>query len=74
MDIVIYDGSFKGLLTAIFEVYEYKMTQPVIYREGKHPEVCLENSYSALLISKKVKGFGAKLDAEAFKKFNDATL
>lgn len=35
MDVVIYDGSFKGLLTAIFEVYEYKMLQPVIHREGE---------------------------------------
>lgn len=34
MDVVIYDGSFKGLLTAIFEVYEYKMSQPVIHRES----------------------------------------
>lgn len=33
MDILICDGSFKGLLTAIFEVYEYKMAQPHIYRQ-----------------------------------------
>jgi probable DNA metabolism protein len=34
MDIVIYDGSFEGFLTAVFEVYEYKIGQPFICREG----------------------------------------
>ena len=27
---LVYDGSFEGLLTAIFEVYEYKLADPVI--------------------------------------------
>jgi probable DNA metabolism protein len=30
MNIVIYDGSFEGLLTAVFEIYEYKISQPQI--------------------------------------------
>ena len=30
MNIVIYDGSFEGLMTAVFEVYEYKIIQPNI--------------------------------------------
>ena len=30
MNIVVYDGSFEGLLTTIFEVYEYKIQQPQI--------------------------------------------
>ncbi len=25
---IVYDGSFEGLLTAIFEVYEYKFPDP----------------------------------------------
>ncbi len=33
MTIVLYDGTFAGLLTAIFEVYEYKILQPNICRE-----------------------------------------
>ncbi len=33
MTILVYDGSFAGFLTAIFEVYEYKMPAPVISRE-----------------------------------------
>ena len=30
MNIVIYDGSFEGLMTAVFEIYEYKIAQPNI--------------------------------------------
>jgi len=29
---VVYDGSFEGLLTAIFEIYEYKLSDPLIIR------------------------------------------
>ena len=32
MNIVSYDGSFEGLLTAIFEIYEYKILQPHIVK------------------------------------------
>ena len=31
MTTIIYDGSFEGLLTAIFEVYEYKFSDPGIF-------------------------------------------
>ncbi|MEO5891636.1 MAG: TIGR03915 family putative DNA repair protein [Ferruginibacter sp.] len=34
MNVVLYDGSFHGLLTAVFEIYEYKIMQPVIYKNG----------------------------------------
>jgi probable DNA metabolism protein len=34
MNTVVYDGSFEGLLTAIFEIYEYKIPEANIYREG----------------------------------------
>ena len=30
---VVYDGSFKGFLTTVFEVYEYKILQPEIRRQ-----------------------------------------
>lgn len=33
MNTVVYDGSFEGLLTAIFEVYEYKLQDVAIYKE-----------------------------------------
>lgn len=34
MNIVQYDGTFEGLLTAIFEIYEYRISDPQIYIEG----------------------------------------
>ena len=33
MNMMTYDGSFKGLLTAIFEIYEYKIQQPHIVKK-----------------------------------------
>ena len=33
MTVVVYDGSFEGLLTAVFEIYEYKLPQPFIARQ-----------------------------------------
>lgn len=32
---VIYDGSFEGLLTAIFEIYEYRIAQPSIMSNSR---------------------------------------
>ena len=34
MNIVLYDGSFEALLTAFFEIYEYKIEQPFICKES----------------------------------------
>ncbi|CAN5605953.1 TIGR03915 family putative DNA repair protein [soil metagenome] len=34
MNTVMYDGTFEGLLTAVFEIYEYKISQPQICVEG----------------------------------------
>lgn len=33
MNIVIYDGGFEGLLSAVFEIYEYKIEQPFICKD-----------------------------------------
>jgi len=33
MKVVVFDGSFNGFLTTVFEVYEYKMAQPAINRQ-----------------------------------------
>ena len=35
MNTVVYDGSFEGLLTAIFEIYEYKIPDSKIYKNGQ---------------------------------------
>jgi probable DNA metabolism protein len=34
MTVVAYDGSFAGLFTAVFEIYEYKILEPNIVREA----------------------------------------
>jgi probable DNA metabolism protein len=36
MNIVAYDGSFEGLLTAIFEIYEYKISLPFICKKEEN--------------------------------------
>lgn len=33
MKVVAYDGSFEGLFTAVFEIYEYKIAEPLITRD-----------------------------------------
>lgn len=35
MQTLVYDGSFPGLLTAIFETYEYRLTDPVVVPESR---------------------------------------
>ena len=35
MDVLVYDKSFNGLLTAFFEVYEYKFKNPVIFKQDE---------------------------------------
>ena len=71
MDVLIYDGSFKGLLTAIFEVYEYKLQQPVIHREvsgslfGKFHAVHTNDEKSERAWSK----LDAKLSAISMRQF-----
>lgn len=44
---VLYDGSFEGLLTAIFEVYEYKMSDVRIYRPGTMPATLFGTLHTA---------------------------
>lgn len=37
MTIVTYDGTWQGFFTAVFEVYEYKITKPAIYKNEVAP-------------------------------------
>jgi probable DNA metabolism protein len=34
MTTVLYDGSYKGFYSAIFEIYEYKITDPFFHKEN----------------------------------------
>ncbi|PZR27434.1 MAG: DNA metabolism protein [Citrobacter freundii] len=73
MEKVLYDGSFIGLLTAIFEVYEYKLENPSITRNeivegslfgGTH------TVYSDEIKAKRVlKGMEAKMSKTAMTQF-----
>ncbi|MEO6315976.1 MAG: TIGR03915 family putative DNA repair protein [Chitinophagaceae bacterium] len=45
MNTMVYDGSFEGLLTAIFEAYEYKMVDVKIYSEGEAMPALFGNTH-----------------------------
>ena len=45
MTTVIYDGSFEGLLTAVFEIYEYKIKDPAIYATDNAATSLFGNSH-----------------------------
>ncbi|MEO5945117.1 MAG: TIGR03915 family putative DNA repair protein [Ferruginibacter sp.] len=47
MNIVIYDGSFEGLLTAVFEIYEYKILEPFICKENENSGSLFGNIHEA---------------------------
>lgn len=78
MNTVIYDGSFEGLLTAIFEIYEYKIPNPAIVRENEGnvslfstPHTVFTNSSKAERVCNKLK---EKLPGDGFKNFLAAFL
>ena len=61
MNIVTYDGSFEGLLTAIFEIYEYKIQQPVIYKNDAAPGTLFGCVHHAITNEEKVNRVLKKL-------------
>lgn len=70
MNVVTYDGSFKGLLTAIFIIYEYKIQQPHIVKNEMATESLFGNIHrtetddaKSLRVLKKLKD---KLTPNAF--------
>ncbi|MEO7048005.1 MAG: TIGR03915 family putative DNA repair protein [Ferruginibacter sp.] len=63
MNIVIYDGSFEGLLTAVFEIYEYKISEPFICKKNENSGSLFGNIHEA--ISDKIKF------ARVYKKLKD---
>src|ERR1700754_1615221 len=38
MQLLVYDGSFEGFLTAVFEVYEYKFADVQFYAQQNYQE------------------------------------
>ena len=63
MNIVIYDGSFEGLMTAIFEIYEYKIAQPNIVNSNKETGSLFGNVHEVQTNKEKT--------ARVFKKLKD---
>ncbi len=61
MHAVLYDGSFEGLLTAIFDVYDYKMTDVSIYRQDVAPGILLGSTHTVVTDKAKVARVYAKL-------------
>lgn len=78
MNTVVYDGSFEGFLTAVFEIYEYKIPAPAIVRENEGkvslfstPHTVYTNISKAERVCNKLK---EKLPGDGFKNFLAAFL
>ncbi len=78
MQAVIYDSTFEGWLTAVFEVYEYKFSEVhITTRERFQPEVFSkphETFYNPDKAERVWKGLSAKLSAAALSQMYKAFL
>ena len=78
MNIVLYDGSFEGLLTAFFEVYEYKIAEPCICKEGNTSSSLFGNIHQVNFNEEKsrrvLEKLKEKLSAKSFSKLYTAYL
>ena len=60
---VVYDGSFEGLLTAVFEIFEYKIKQPIILPEERHHTAALfEQEHQVITNAEKAQRVLTKLE------------
>jgi len=70
---LIYDGTFEGLLTAVFEVYNHKWTEVTICRKDKLPALGLFDNFEVMSDPQKaarvLKGLETKVSAETIKNF-----
>lgn len=78
MTVVLYDASFAGFLTAVFEVFEYKLDEPLITGDEAYSgslfgslHKVITNKEKAGRVQKKIK---EKLSPNAFKQLYDAWL
>jgi len=67
MDILVYDKTFIGLLTAIFDVYEYKFKNPLIYPEGNARSSLFGAHHVVHTDTKKSERVWSKLDMKLSK-------
>lgn len=73
MKYVCYDGSFEGLLTAIFEIYEYKIEQPVIALQQSGPASLFSGNHTvhtdAIKADRVLNKLKTKLSAQGLSNF-----
>ncbi|WP_018612103.1 TIGR03915 family putative DNA repair protein [Segetibacter koreensis] len=75
---VIYDGTFEGFLTAVFEVYEYKFSSVNITTKERFQQNVFNNHHESLFNEEKAarvwKGLTAKISAAALSQLYKAFL
>ena len=64
---VLYDRSFEGLLTAVFEVYEYKIEDPQITKEDHSNGSLFGNAHIVNTNGEKAKRVWIKLEQKISK-------
>ncbi len=78
MTVVLYDASFTGFLTAVFEVFEYKFSEPFITGDEAQPGSLFSSIHKVVSNKEKagrVQGkLKEKLSASAFKQLYDTWL
>ena len=78
MTVVVYDGSYAGLLTAVFEVYEYKFEQVSIQRQKEVNGDLFGRTYTVLTDEQKAqrvhKKLQERLSPAANRQLHDAYL
>jgi probable DNA metabolism protein len=75
---LLYDDTFEGLLTAVFEIYERKLTQVNLQKNGSYTGALFENVITVLTddarASRVLKGLKQKLSAAAVQRLYIAHL
>jgi probable DNA metabolism protein len=78
MTVVAYDGSFAGLFTAVFEIYEYKISEPNIIRDAVANGSLFGNFHTVITNETKAARVYNKLQsvisAKTFKQLYDVYL
>ncbi len=78
MTVMLYDASFPGFLTAVFEVFEYKFSEPLITRDEAHSGSLFGSIHKVITNKEKagrVQGkLTEKLSTGAVKQLYDAWL
>lgn len=76
MHTVLYDGSFEGWLTAVFEIYEYGFSEAEIQNEGKYQRNMFTGEHFAITNEYKAtrlwNGLKQRLSLTALQQINNA--